>query len=112
MLQISRLMNKQIPNINKLCRPAYLYMIYGILSIISSMYIIYSDSEINRHFRVFLQQYGIQMSNMQLNIFILGKISHTIFSVFIIDLLCRNKYHKLAWILIILTFMGDMRFIL
>ena len=105
MLSLKKCVNK----INKLCLPAYLYMIYSVLSVFSTIYIIYSNSETNRNFKIFLQQYGINISNMEYNLLILGKISQAVFSVFIIDLLCRNKYNTLAWLIITFTFIGDLR---
>lgn len=104
-------LNKVTKCIKNLCQPAFIYMIYGIINILLLIYVLFFSQDINSSFRNMFNQLGIKISNMFFYYVILTKLIQTIFWIFIIDLLCRNKYNKLAWLIILGTFLGDVKIV-
>ena len=105
-------LNKMLKIVKNLCQPAFIYMIYGLMNIIIFSYVIFSNGAMNASFREIMNQFGMNTSNMFFYYITLIKLFQTIFWVFIIDLLCRNKYHKLAWLIIAGTLIGDVKFLI
>lgn len=104
-------LNKVTKCIKNLCQPAFIYMIYGIINISLLIFVLFFSGDINSSFRNILNQFGI-VSNKFFYYVVLILLIQTIFWVFIIDLLCRNKYNKLAWLIIIGKFFGDVKIII
>ena len=105
-------LNKVLKIVKNLCQPAFIYMIYGLINIIIFSYVIFSNGSLNASFREIMNPFGKNISNMFFYYITLIKLFQILFWVFIIDLLCKNKYYKVAWLIMGGTLIGDVKFLI
>tara|TARA_Y100000389_G_C17332168_1_gene448692 strand:+ start:90 stop:443 length:354 start_codon:yes stop_codon:yes gene_type:complete len=93
--------NKMIAKLNKLCSPAYFYLI---ISVIALVIILFDNMKNLSNNNVYcLGKYSCNVPNTTL-VFLM-KILYIAFWTFVLNCLCKSGYKKLAWFLVLLPFL-------
>ncbi len=91
-------MNKYLKLYNSLCSPAKVYLILGVISLIS---LIYQNLSNPRRYRV--GNISVKLSHHNL-LFFIFKIIYTIVWTFILNKLCKNGWSNVSWFLVLIPF--------
>lgn len=85
--------------IRELCQPAYIYLLMSVISLLMIIIQNYVNNKKNKYC------VGIfECSVKSLIPIFLVKIVYIIFWTFILDLLCKNGYQKLSWMIILFPY--------
>ena len=85
--------------VRELCQPAYIYLILSIVALVIIMLQNYLNNKKNKYC------VGIfECSVKSIIPIFLVKIVYIIFWAFILDLLCKNGYHKLSWFILLFPY--------
>lgn len=85
-----------LPNLNKLCTPAQLYLFFTLLSLVM---IIYDNSGTPDNV-LCMGRYRCRSPNKMLLVFV--KLIYIAFWTFILNLMCKGGYKNFAWFLVLL----------
>lgn len=87
-----------LPDINKLCTPAQLYLFFTLLSLVM---MIYDNSGMPEN-TLCMGNYRCEAPNKAILIFV--KLVYIGFWTLVLNLMCKGGYKNLAWFLVLLPF--------
>jgi len=89
---------KTIPGINRLCSPAFYYLVLSIITIVT-MYL-YNLGDPNSYC---IGRYTCNVTSV--NMLYIMKVTYVIFWTWILNIMCREEYETMAWIFVIIPYL-------
>ena len=98
---LSKNINNMLKKVNKLCNPAYFYLIISLVAVVIMLYDNINNFNTNNEYCL-----GNYKCHVPSTVFVFViKLLYIAFWTFALNCLCNSGYVKLAWFIVLLPFM-------